>query len=87
MALLRARLSNALFAHWRWYARSERGALFTGTIEHEPWRVAPAAATISVDGLFGASGFEPPGGAPVTHIDSPSPITVESVAPARLTRR
>lgn len=43
MALLRARLSNALFAHW------------------------------PVD--------------PVTHIDSPCPITVELVALARLTRR
>lgn len=71
---------------YRWYARSERGTLFTGTINHDPWRVACAEATISVDGLFAASKFEPPEGDPVTHVASPCPITVESVGPARLTR-
>jgi uncharacterized protein YqjF (DUF2071 family) len=64
-----------LTERYRFYAASDGGQLYYGEIDHEPWSLAPAAASFRSNTLFGANGFEPPAGDPTLHVAAPVDVT------------
>ncbi len=74
-------LTAFLLERYRWYAQDERGRLWTGRIDHDPWTVAPAEARIEVSSLFEAAGIDPPSGDPRCHVAAPCPTTAGPLWP------
>jgi hypothetical protein len=62
-----------LTENYRFFTRGNR--LYRGDIAHEPWRLAPADATIHDESLFRAEGFEPPSEEPLVHVAEPMDVT------------
>lgn len=54
-----------LTERYRYYTQDWRGRIRYADVDHEPWTLREAAATLEGDALFRANGFAPPGGAPV----------------------
>lgn len=57
-------LEAFLTERYRFYAHSDRGRLFVGEIEHDPWELAEGTLDIERNELFTANGFESPAGDP-----------------------
>jgi len=66
-------LSAFLTENYRFFTRGTH--LYRGDIAHEPWRLAPADATVHEESLFRAAGFEPPNGDPLVHVAAPLDVT------------
>lgn len=64
-----------LTERYRFYTADDRGRIYYGDIEHEPWRLAPAWAEITENTLFGANGFERPDGGPELQFAAPIDVT------------
>jgi uncharacterized protein YqjF (DUF2071 family) len=60
-------LEHFLTERYRFYTTDEGGRLYFGDIQHRPWEVAEAAATIGENYLFAVNGFEAPTGEPRLH--------------------
>ncbi len=60
-------LEAFLTDRYRFYTADDRGRLYYGDIDHEPWRLAPAWADIENNTLFRANGFDTPDGEPLLH--------------------
>jgi len=58
-------LTAFLTENYRFYTQGDR--LYAGDIDHDPWPLAPATATIRSNTLFSASGFDTPDPEPVVH--------------------
>ena len=54
-----------LVENYRFYTDGDR--LYAGDIDHPPWPLAPATATIRSNSLFRAAGFDAPSSEPVVH--------------------
>ena len=65
-------LEAFLVENYRFYALGSR--LYKGEIDHEPWALRDATATIRRNGLFEANGFDRPDGDP--HLLGADPIDV-----------
>ena len=64
-----------LTERYRFYTADDRGRIYYGDIEHEPWRLAPAWAAIPENPLFDANGFERPDGEPTLRFAAPIDVT------------
>lgn len=64
-----------LTERYRFYTVDGGGRLYTGTIDHEPWSLAPATAEIRDNTLFRANQFDPPAGDPLLHFAAPIDVT------------
>lgn len=64
-----------LTERYRFYTADDRGRIYYGDIEHEPWRLAPAWAEITENTLFDANGFERPDGEPTLRFAAPIDVT------------
>jgi uncharacterized protein YqjF (DUF2071 family) len=53
-------LEHFLTERYRFYTADEGGRLYHGDIQHAPWELTSATATIRENGLFTANGFETP---------------------------
>jgi uncharacterized protein YqjF (DUF2071 family) len=62
-----------LTENYRFYTRGRR--LYRGDISHDPWRLAPGAATLHEESLFRAAGFDAPAGDPLVHVAEPLDVT------------
>ena len=60
-------LEHFLTERYRFYTADERGRLYHGDIQHAPWDLAPATATLRENELFTANGFETPSTEPLLH--------------------
>lgn len=60
-------LEHFLTERYRFYTADDRGRLYYGDIQHEPWQITPADATIRENELFGVNGFETPGTDPILY--------------------
>jgi hypothetical protein len=58
-------LEAFLVENYRFYTEGDR--LYAGDIDHPPWPLAPATATIRSNSLFRAGGFDAPSSDPVVH--------------------
>ena len=56
-----------LTERYRYYTEDAHGRLRYADIDHEPWPLQDATATLEADPLFRANGFAPPDGDPVCH--------------------
>jgi uncharacterized protein YqjF (DUF2071 family) len=63
-----------LVENYRFFAEGD-GQLYYGEIEHDPWRIQPAALTIRTNTLFEASGFDQPDGEPLVHYAPQEDVT------------
>jgi uncharacterized protein YqjF (DUF2071 family) len=52
----------------------EGRSLAVGEIDHDPWRLSSAEATIEANTLFESNGFERPGGEPLLHYSRALPV-------------
>jgi uncharacterized protein YqjF (DUF2071 family) len=68
-----------LVENYRFYTRGRR--LYRGDISHDPWRLAPGAATLHEESLFRAAGFEPPSTEPLVHVAEPLDVTAAALTP------
>jgi hypothetical protein len=57
-------LEQFLVERYRYFAEGADGGLRCATIEHDPWRLRPAAWTVGANTLFRANGFAAPAGDP-----------------------
>jgi len=57
-------LASFLVERYRFFTADDGGRLWAGDIEHEPWRLREAGATLARNGSFAANGFEQPAGEP-----------------------
>ena len=64
-----------LTERYRFYTADDDGRLYSGDIEHEPWRLAPAWADVRANTLFRANGFDRPEGEPILHAAAPIDVT------------
>lgn len=60
-------LAAFLTERYRFYAASDGGQLYAGTVEHPRWRLQPATLTAERNDLFTANGFKHPDGDPLVH--------------------
>ncbi|RZH69645.1 YqjF family protein, partial [Natrinema altunense] len=60
-------LAGFLTEHYRYYTTARDGTLRYADIDHEPWTLRAATATVETNTLFEANGFEPPAGSPVCY--------------------
>ncbi len=75
-------LGAFLVENYRFYTADDRGGIWYGDIDHEPWELAPATADFVTNELFAANGFDHPAGEPLLHY-SPR-IAVTAGAPRRV---
>jgi hypothetical protein len=68
-----------LAENYRFYTRGRR--LYRGDISHDPWRLAPGAATLHEESLFRAAGFEAPSTEPLVHVAEPLDVTAAALTP------
>jgi uncharacterized protein YqjF (DUF2071 family) len=68
-------LEAFLVERYRFYTVDDRGRVYHGDIDHEPWSLRPARGRIRENGLFGANGFDHPGGEPTLHVAEPIRVT------------
>jgi uncharacterized protein YqjF (DUF2071 family) len=74
-------LEAFLVENYRFYTADDRGGIWYGDIDHEPWELAPATADFVGNELFAVNGFDHPDGEPVLHY-APR-IAVTAGAPRR----
>ena len=75
----RGSLEGFLVENYRFVTESDRGRLYAGEIDHEPWRLAPADVTIRENGLFAANGFEGREDEPICHHAKPLEVSAERI--------
>jgi len=63
-----------LAERYRFYTTDEKRGLAVGEIEHDPWELCPAEATIETLTCFEANGFEKPEGEPLLHYSRELPV-------------
>ncbi|PSP73660.1 hypothetical protein BRC86_08580 [Halobacteriales archaeon QS_3_64_16] len=63
-----------LAERYRFYTAAGDG-LAVGEIEHDPWQLQPAAATIETNTCFEANGFDRPEGEPLLHYSRTLPVS------------
>ncbi|WP_323190246.1 DUF2071 domain-containing protein [Halostella sp. PRR32] len=56
-----------------------RSALYTGVVDHEPWRLRTAAATVDENTLFAAADIGRPAVEPHLHVAPPRAVTLGNV--------
>lgn len=64
-------LAHFLVERYRYFAEGPDGGVRYSTIEHEPWRLRPAAWELRENSLFRTNGFETPAGEPHLHYGEP----------------
>jgi hypothetical protein len=69
-------LESFLVERYRFFTADDGGRLWAGDIEHEPWRLRRATATVARNDCFEANGFEQPAGEP--HLLYAEPIDVRA---------
>jgi hypothetical protein len=69
-------LESFLVERYRFFTADDDGRLWAGDIEHDPWRLRPAAVTFARNGCFEANGFERPAGE--AHLLYAEPIEVRA---------
>lgn len=72
-------LEAFLTERYRFYTADDRGRLYRGDINHEPWQLAPAWADIDENTLFRANGFDRPGSDPSFHFAAPIDVTASRI--------
>ncbi|WP_255194088.1 YqjF family protein [Natronobeatus ordinarius] len=60
-------LAAFLTERYRYYTEDSRGRLRYADVDHEPWTLRDATATLEDESLFRANGFTPPEGSPVCY--------------------
>lgn len=60
-----------------------RNALYTGVVDHDPWRLRPAAADFEENTLFAAADLGRPAAEPVLHVAPPRDVTLGDVGRRR----
>ena len=73
-------LEAFLTENYRFYTQG--GRLYAGDIDHEPWPLAPATATIRSNTLFSAGGFDAPTSEPVVHYSPGIDVTAGGLSSA-----
>lgn len=68
-------LAAFLTERYRFYAASDGGQLYVGTVEHPRWRLQPASFRAEQNDLFTANGFEHPEGEPLVHYSPGTDVT------------
>ena len=68
-----------LLENYRFYTAGSGGRLYVGEIDHEPWTLRPAAASIRSNTLFAANGFDHPDGDPILHYADPIAVTADRI--------
>lgn len=68
-------LAAFLTERYRFYAASDGGRLYAGTVEHPRWRLQPATLTAERNDLFTVNGFAHPPGDPLVHYSSGTDVT------------
>ena len=76
-------LDAFLTERYRFFTADDRGRLYRGDIEHEPWRLAPAWAEIETNDLFSANGFDRPAGSPRLRVAAPIDVTADRIRRVR----
>jgi hypothetical protein len=66
-------LAAFLVENYSFYTLGDR--LYRGDIDHEPWTLRPAEATLRANTLFEAAGFDRPEGEPRCHYAAPLDVT------------
>jgi uncharacterized protein YqjF (DUF2071 family) len=64
-----------LVERYRFYASGDDGALYSGDVSHDPWRLQRADIEIRRNDLFAAAGFDRPDGEPVVQYSRSLPVT------------
>lgn len=67
--------ASFLTGRYRFYAASEDGRLYVGTVEHPRWRLQSATLTTETNDLFAVNGFEHPPGEPLVHYSPGTDVT------------
>ena len=67
-------LAAFLTERYRYYAAAPDGLRFA-QVDHESWPLQDATATVTENTLFGADGFDHPGGEPVRHYSHAISVT------------
>ncbi|WP_409348431.1 YqjF family protein [Natronorarus salvus] len=75
----RGSLEAFLVENYRFFTESDRGRLYVGEVDHEPWRLATADVTVRENGLFAANGFEKPAEAPICHHARPLEVRADRI--------
>jgi uncharacterized protein YqjF (DUF2071 family) len=70
-------LEHFLTERYRFYTADDAGRLYYGDIQHAPWSVAPATATIRENDLFTVNGFETPAEDPLCHYSPGIDVTAD----------
>lgn len=68
-------LEAFLVDHYRFYTTDDRGRVYHGDIDHDPWSLRPGWAEFEENSLFEASGFDRPTGDPTLHVADPIEVT------------
>jgi len=72
-------LEAFLTERYRFYTADDRGRIYYGDIEHQPWLLAPAWAEIEDESLFQANGFDRPTTEPTFHFAAPIDVTADRI--------
>jgi hypothetical protein len=72
-------LAAFLTERYRFYTTDDRGRIYYGDIDHEPWSLAPATADLAENTLFDANGFDRPDGDPILHFAAPIDVTADRI--------
>ena len=78
-------LESFLVERYRFFTADDRGRLWVGDIEHEPWQLRRASATVARNDTFAANGFDDRPGEP--HLLYAEPIDVRAGRLRRLGRQ
>ncbi len=70
-------LAAFLVENYRFYAEGRR--LYCGEIDHGPWPLHEADATVRTNTLFEANGFQEPDGAPLAHYSPAVDVTADRI--------
>lgn len=70
-------LDAFLLENYRFYADGDD--LYYGTIDHEPWRLREATATIRTNTLFEANQFDRPSGSPLIQYAEPIAVSADRI--------
>jgi hypothetical protein len=60
-------LAAFLTERYRFYTQAPDGTIRYANVDHEPWTLAPATATVETETLFAANGFARPSSEPVCY--------------------
>ena len=74
-------LEAFLTENYRFY--TEGSDLYAGDIDHDPWPLADATATIRSNTLFSASGFDAPASEPIVHYSPGIDVTAGGLGRVR----